>query len=132
MFVLEGRRTPGPYPRKEGQRRTGDQHIVKEPRRSGLSHWGLAESRGDIEYKVQSPAQQLGQGPYGPGEAKGLESPHAQGVSVSDDFLVVTVGAFTGTASRIEALPSWGAALDRSDEARMLCERHAMTIAEDA
>ena len=78
---------------------------------------------------MQSPAQQLCQGPDGPREAKGLESPHAQGMRVSDDFLVVTVGAFTGTASCLEALPPWGATLDRSNEARMLFERHTMAIA---
>jgi len=42
MFVPECRRTPLLIP-KEGQLRTGDQHIVKEPRLSGLCQWALAE-----------------------------------------------------------------------------------------
>src|SRR6266849_7228374 len=106
--------------------------MVKERRCSGLSHWGLAEGRGDIEHKVQSPASQLCQGPDGPGEAKGLEAPHAQGVRVGDHFLVVAVGTFAGTASPVEALPSLGAALAGSNEAWMVFECHAMTIAQDA
>src|SRR5438309_452328 len=121
---------PAPYPHRARRSLVAQRWIVKEPRRSGLSYWGLAEGIGDIEHKVHSPAQQLCQGPDGPSEAKGLESPHTQGVRVSDHFLVVTVRAFAGTARRIEALPREGAALDRSNEARMIFERHTMAIAE--
>src|SRR4029450_2026498 len=83
-------------------------------------------------HKVECAAQERRSRPDGAAEAKGLEAPHAQGVRVGDDFLVIAVGAFAGTARRIEALPRWGAALDGSNEAGVVFERHAMTIAQDA
>ena len=106
--------------------------MVKEPRRSGLRHEGLAEGRGDIEHKVQRPAQHLCQSPDGAGKAKRLETPHAQGVGVAHPLLVIAVGAFTRTASLLEVIPRLGAALDRTDEARVVFETHAVTVAQDA
>lgn len=65
----------------------------------------LASRGGDIEEKVQGPLQQLGQCPDGSGTAEGLESPHASRVSLSDNFLIIAVGAFPGAASPLEVMP---------------------------
>jgi hypothetical protein len=51
---------------------------------------------------------------------------------MGDHFLVVAVGPFTGGASSREALPRRGTTLDRSHEAGMVSERHALAIAQDA
>ena len=48
------------------------------------------------------------------------------------DILIIAVGAFTGAASPIEVMPRLGAALDGPDEAWMVFETHAMTVAQDA
>ncbi len=69
-------------------------------------------------------------GPNGPGKANSLEAPHAEGAALGDHFLVVAVGAFTGTASPVEALSRRRAALDQANKARMVFERHAVTIAQ--
>ncbi len=47
-------------------------------------------------------------------------------------FLGVAVGAFPGTARRREALPRWGAALQRAKKARVVCARQAVARAQDA
>ncbi len=92
----------------------------------------MAQRIGHIEHKVQRSSQQLGQGPDGPREAKGLESPHAERMRMGNAFLSRAVGAFAGTARRREALPRLGAALERTKKARRVCERQAMARAEDA
>ena len=112
--------------------RAGHHRVVKEPHLSGLDQWGLTPRIGNIEHKVQRPTHQLGERPDGPGKAKGLEPPHAQGMSLSDDFLIIAVGAFTGAARPIETLPRLRAALDRPNETRVVFERHPMAIAQDA
>ncbi len=53
-------------------------------------------------------------------------------MSLADDFLIVAVGAFTGAASPIEVMPRLRAALNGSNEARVVFETHAVTIAQDA
>src|SRR5512145_2837670 len=53
-------------------------------------------------------------------------------MSVGAPFLGVAVGTFARTTRPVEALPSLGAALDGSNEARMVCERHAVALAQDA
>ena len=71
-------------------------------------------------------------GPNGPGKANSLEAPHAEGAAVGDHFLVVAVGAFTGTATPIEMLPNRCPAMDWPNEAGMVVARHAVTRAPDA
>ena len=51
---------------------------------------------------------------------------------MAHDLLVIAVGPLTRTASLIEVRPRLGAALDRPDQARMVFETHAMTVAPDA
>jgi hypothetical protein len=52
-------------------------------------------------------------------------------MSFANDLLVIAVGAFTGAASPIEVLPSLRAALNRSNEAWMGFETHAVTVAQN-
>ena len=53
-------------------------------------------------------------------------------MSLADDLLIVAVGAVTGAASSIEVRPRLRAALHGSNEARVVCETHAVTGAQDA
>src|SRR6266567_8235443 len=85
---------------------------------------------GHVEHKVQRPTPQLGECPDRPGKAKRLETPHAQGVGVAHDLLIIAVGAFTGTASSIEVMPRLGAEMERTNEARMVFETHAVRVAQ--
>ena len=117
---------------QEAQRGVHPSRVIKERCRLGLGHWHLALRIGYVEHKVQRPTQQLGQSPDRSGKAKRLETPHAQGVGVAYNLLIITVGAFTRTASLIEVMPRLGAALDRPNETRMLFETHAVTVAQDA
>jgi hypothetical protein len=49
-------------------------------------------------------------------------------VGVAYHLLIIAVGAFTGAASLIEVIPSLGAALDRTNEAWMVFETHAVRV----
>ena len=106
--------------------------VVKEQRCLGLGQWHLVPRRGDVEHKVQRPAQQLGQCPDRPGNAKCFETPHAQRVSLTDNLLIIAVGAFTGAASPIEIMPRFGATLNRANEAWVIFETHAVIVAQNA
>jgi hypothetical protein len=102
--------------------------LFKQP----LSHWALAAGRGNIQHKVESPPEQLGQRPTRPGKAKRFQSPHPEGMGMGDHFLVIAVGPFTGAASFIEVMPCLGAALNRPNKAWMVFETHAVRVAQDA
>ena len=52
-------------------------------------------------------------------------------MGLADDLLIVAVGAFTGAASPIEVRPRLRATLHGSNEARVVCETHAVTGAPD-
>src|SRR5215470_12360373 len=117
---------------QEAQRGVHPSRVIKERCRLGLGPWHLALRIGYVEHKVQRPTQQLGECPDRPGKAKRLETPHAQGVGVAHDLLIIAIGAFTATASSIEVMPRLGAALDRTNEARMVFETHAVRVAQDA
>src|SRR5919204_6386195 len=53
-------------------------------------------------------------------------------MSLADDLLIVAVSAFTGAASSIEVMPRLRAALNGSNEARVVFETHVVTVAQDA
>lgn len=53
-------------------------------------------------------------------------------MSRGNDFLVVTVGAFTGAAISIEPLPGLRAPLNQANQAGMLFGCHTVTIAQDS
>ena len=46
--------------------------------------------------------------------------------------MIIAVGAFTGAARLIEVMPCLGATLNRANEAWMIFEMHAVTVAQDA
>src|SRR5215510_3524671 len=96
LLCTPGRRYTSAVPRE------GDCYSTKEAHRlskntvgSGLDRLESAECGGDIEHKVERPTQQLSQGPDGPREAKGVQSPHPERSAVGDHFLVVAVGPLT-------------------------------------
>src|SRR5918999_1884949 len=118
--------------REEAENGVEPRRVVKERHCSGLSHAGLAQGIGGIEDEGQGPAQQLRQCPHCPRKAKRLASPHAQGMGPGNHLLVVAVGALTGTACGVELLPSLAAALNGSNQARVVVETHTVRVAQNA
>src|SRR6516164_1525728 len=52
-----------PAPHWSHRTRVGQRSVVKEPRRSGLGHWRLAQRIGGIEHEGEGAAQELRQCP---------------------------------------------------------------------
>jgi hypothetical protein len=53
-------------------------------------------------------------------------------MGVAYNLLIIAVGAFTRTASLVEVIPRLRAALNRANEAWVVFETHAVTVAQDA